>query len=70
MPRPSRLRSLGWIKLSVAPESTKMFLSAMACNVQKETGTFIDRYLIIYTELQPNAHTQAVGFEPFKNPTP
>jgi hypothetical protein len=57
------------MKLSVAPESTKMFLLAMACNVRKETGTFIDRYLVIYTELQPNARTQAVGFEPFKNPT-
>jgi hypothetical protein len=42
----------------------------MACNVRKETGTFIDRYLVIYTELQPNARTQAVGFEPFKNPMP
>ena len=36
-PNPSRLRSFGWMKLSVAPESTKIFLLAMACNVLNET---------------------------------
>ena len=55
LPRPSRLSSFGWIKLSVAPESTKIVLSAVACKVQKETGTFIERYLVIYTDLQPIA---------------
>ena len=44
LPRPSRWSSFGWIKLSVAPESTKMVLSAVACNVGKEMGTFIERY--------------------------
>jgi hypothetical protein len=58
------------MKLSIAPESTKMCLLAMACNMRKEMGTFIDQYLVIYTELQPNARTQAVGFEPFKNLMP
>jgi hypothetical protein len=50
--------------------SYSRYRDTMACNVRKETGTFIDRYLVMYTELQPNARTQAVGFEPFKNPTP
>ena len=68
LPRPSRLSSLGWMKLSVAPESIKMVLSAVACKVQKETGTFIERYLVMYTELQPIALAQAEGLERPKNP--
>ena len=60
--------SFGWIKLSIAPESTKMVLSAMACKVRKETGTFIERYLVIYTDLQPIGLAQAVGFKRPKNP--
>ena len=68
LPRPSHLTSFGWIKLSVAPESTKMVLLAMACKVRKETGTFIERYLVIYTDLQPIALAQAVRFERPKNP--
>ena len=67
LPRPSRLSSFGWIKLSVAPESTKIVLSAVACKVRKETGTFIERYLVIYTDLQPIALAQAVGLECPKN---
>jgi hypothetical protein len=43
VPNPSRLISLGSIKLSVAPESTSMLLSAIACDVQNETGIFILR---------------------------
>ena len=54
--------------LSVALESTKMVLSAVACKVQKETGTFIEQYLVMYTNLQPIALAQAVGFECPKNP--
>ena len=56
------------MKLSVAPESTKMVLSAMACKVQKETGTFIERYLVTYTDLQLIALAQAEGLERPKNP--
>ena len=56
------------MKLSVAPESTKMFLSVMACKVLNEMGTFIEWYLVIYTDLQPIALAQAVGFERPKNP--
>ena len=52
----------------MAPESTKIVLSAVACNVQKEMGTFIERYLVIYTDLQPIALAQAVGFKHPKNP--
>ena len=68
LPRPSRQSSFGWIKLSVAPESTKLVLSAVACKVRKETGTFIERYLVIYTDLQPIALAQAEGLELPKNP--
>ena len=67
LPRPNHQSSFGWIKLSVAPESTKMVLSAMACKVWKETGTFIERYLVIYTDLQPIALAQAKGLERPKN---
>ena len=56
------------MKLSVAPESTKIVLLAVACKVQKEMGTFIERYLIIYTDLQPIALAQAEGLERPKNP--
>ena len=52
----------------MAPESTKMVLLAVACKVQKETGTFIERYLVIYTDLQPIALAQAEGLERPKNP--
>ena len=65
---PSRLSNFGWIKLSVAPESTKMVLSAVVCKVRNETGTFIEQYLVMYTDLQPIALAQAVGFEHPKNP--
>ena len=68
LPRPSRLSIFGWMKLSVAPESTKIVLSAMACKVRKETGTFIERYLVMYTDLQPIALAQAEGLERPKNP--
>ena len=56
------------MKLSVAPESTKIVLSAVACKVRKEMGTFIERYLVIYTDLQPIALAQAEGLERPKNP--
>ena len=56
------------MKLSVAPESTKILLLAMACKVLNEMGTFIERYLVMNTDLQPIALTQAVGFECSKNP--
>ena len=68
LPRPSHQSSFGWIKLSVAPESTKIVLSAVACKVRKEMGTFIERYLVIYTDLQPIALAQAKGLERPKNP--
>ena len=68
LPRPSHFSSFGYIKLSVALESTKMVLSAVACKVRKETGTFIEQYLVIYTDLQPIALAQAVGFKRPKNP--
>ena len=56
------------MKLSIAPESTKIVLSAVACKVQKETGTFIEQYLVMYTDLQPIALAQAEGLERPKNP--
>ena len=68
LPRPNLLSNFRWMKLSVAPESTKIFLSAVACKVQNETGTFIEQYLVIYTDLQPITLAQAVGFKCPKNP--
>ena len=56
------------MELSGALESTKIFLLAMACKVLNETGTFREQYLVIYTDLQPIALAQAVGFECPKNP--
>ena len=68
LPRPSCWSNFGWMKLSVAPESTKIVLSAVVCKVQKGTGTFMERYLVIYTDLQPIALAQAEGLERPKNP--
>ena len=56
------------MKLSVALESTKIFLLAMACKVLNETCNFIEQYLVIYTDLQAIALAQAVGFKRPKNP--
>jgi hypothetical protein len=39
--RPSLLMTLGLMKLSVAPESTRIFLLALVYDVQNETGIFI-----------------------------
>ena len=55
-------------EIVLAPESTKMVLLAVACKVRKETGTFIERYLVIYTDLQLIALAQAEGLERPKNP--
>ena len=41
VPSLSLQTSLGFMKLSVAPESTRMFLLALAYVVQDETGIFI-----------------------------
>ena len=68
LPRPSLFKSFRCMKLSVALESTKMFLSAVACKVLNEMGTFRERYLVIYRDLQPIALAQADGFECPKNP--
>ena len=68
LPNPSLLSNFRWMKLSVALESTKIFLSAMAHKVLNKTGTFMEQYLVIYTDLQPIALAQAVGFKCPKNP--
>jgi hypothetical protein len=59
------------MKLSVAPESTSMFLSVIACDVRNETGIFILRYRVRYTELHCSlriACPQTDGLEFRKNP--
>ena len=71
VPSPRRVISLGSIKLSVAPESTKMRLSVIARDVRNETGIFILRRHVLYTDWQHisrRALPQTVGFEHFKNP--
>ena len=60
------------MKLSVAPESTKICLSALAYVVRNETGIFILLYLARYTVLHLSVWItlpQAVGLEFFKNPS-
>src|ERR1700761_6121749 len=71
VPSPSRVISLGSMKLSVTPESTKILLSVIAREVRKETGIFILRRRVLYTDRQQisrRALPQTVGFERFKNP--
>ena len=60
------------MKLSVAPESTRICLLALAYAVQNETGIFILRYLARYTVLHLSIQMtlpQAIGSEYFKNPS-
>ena len=72
VPRASLLISQGCIKLSVALESTRICLSALAYAVWNETGIFILWYLARYTVLHLSIQMtlpQAVGSEYFKNPS-
>ena len=72
VPSTSLLMSWGCIKLSMAPESTKICLSALAYAVRNEMGIFILRYLARYTVLHLSIWMtlpQAVGSEYFKNPS-
>ena len=72
VPKASLLISWGCMKLSVAPESSKICLSALAYAVQNETGIFILRYLARYAVLHLSIRItlpQAVGSECFKNPS-
>src|SRR6201996_7162179 len=52
VPSPSRVMNRGSIKLSVAPESIRIFLSVIAREVRKETGIFILRRRVLYTDRQ------------------
>jgi hypothetical protein len=70
VPNPILLTKLGCTKLSVAPESTSAFMSAMLYFVQIKTGTFIEQKQVIYTELQRNALAQAARFRHLQNPYP
>ncbi len=49
------------MKLSVAPESIRTSLSAVACAVSNNTGIRMDLYLLLYTLIR-SAFAQAVGF--------
>ena len=71
VPSPNRQISRGWIKLSVAPESTRICLSALAYAVLNETGILILWYQAKYTVLHLSvrmALPQAVGVELSQNP--
>ena len=71
VPSPNYQISLGWMKLFMAPESTRICLSALAYAVWNETGIFILWYrarstvshLSIWTALP-----QAIGVELRQNP--
>ena len=72
VPSASLLTNRGFMKLSVAPESTKICLSALAYAVRNETGIFMLRYLARYMVLHLSIRMtlpQAVGSEYFKNPS-
>ncbi len=49
------------MKLSVAPESMRTSLSAVACADSNKTGIRMDRYLLLYTLIR-SAFAQAAGF--------
>ena len=71
VPSPSHRMSRGWMKLSVAPESTRICLSALAYAVRNETGILILQYRAKYTVLHLSirmALPQAVGVELRQNP--
>ena len=72
VPSASLLTSQGCMKLSVAPESTRICLSAFAYAVRNETGIFILWYLARYMVLHLSIWMtlpQAVRSEYFKNPS-
>ena len=63
--------SRGWMKLSVAPESTRICLSALVYAVRNDTGILILWYRAKYTVLQLSiwiALPQAIGVELRENP--
>ena len=71
VPSPNRRMSRGWMKLSVAPESTRICLLALVYAVRNETGILILRYRVKYTVLHLSirmALPQAVGVELRQNP--
>ena len=72
VPSASLQTSWGCIKLSVAPESTRICLSALVYAVQNETGIFILQYLARYMVLHLSIQItlpQAIGSEYFKTPS-
>ena len=72
VPSANLLISQGCTKLSIAPESTRICLLALAYAVQNEMGIFILQYLARYTVLHLSIQItlpQAVGSEYFKNPS-
>ena len=61
-------RILVLIKLSVAPESTRTFLSAVECEVFKRVGIRNDLYLLTNVLFIPITRAQADGVACLKNP--
>ena len=71
VPSPNCRMSWGWMKLSVAPESTRICLSALAYAVWNEMGILILRYRAKYTVSHLSIRIdlpQAVGVELRQNP--
>ena len=72
VPSASLLTSWGFMKLSVAPESTRICLLALVYAVWNEMGIFMLQYLARYMVLHLSIWItlpQAVGLEYFKNPS-
>ena len=61
-------RTLVLMKLSVAPESTRISFSAFLCEDCNRVGIFKLLYLHANTLLTPKARAQAVGVALLKNP--
>ena len=63
------LTSRGWMKLSVAPESSNTSFSARLPSVHSETGIFINLFRAMYTESVMQAQARAVALRPVENPS-
>jgi hypothetical protein len=56
------------MKHSVAPLSSRAFVSASCSRVYSEMGTLIDRFQAKYTEFVLQARVRAVALRPLENP--
>jgi hypothetical protein len=58
------------MKFSVAPLSSRAFVSALVPPVYSETSAYIARFLALYTGSLVHARVRAVALRRFENPSP